>query len=328
MFSSRSDINKLVEFSKKANIKILFVQIYRANMSLFESQVGDSRLYELYRAKLSEDPLKLLIKTAHKSGIEVHAWLNLLSLSNNKNAKLLKKYGVSILTRNKKPKKGIQDYKIDSQYFLEPGDLRVRAELRNMVKEILLSYPDLDGIQFDYIRYPDEHPFYGYTEMNLSRFKKETGLEVFDEKNPKWQDWKRAQVNELLTDLVQTTRAIRPYIKVSATACAPFCRAYLEAFQDWPFWLNSGLVDFVTLMSYAPDLVDFEKEVLEAQKKVNNLKDLKIGVGAYKLVYSPDIFKKQMQFCSDSGTGACAVFHYGSLLKNRALLDYLINEEN
>ncbi len=326
VFSSRNEITRLIDFAKKARVKVLFVQIYRANVAMFKSEVGDSSLYETYRANLSEDPFKLLIKKAHKAGIEVHAWLNLLSLSNNKDAKLLKKYGLGILTRNKKEKKTIEDYKIDSQYFLEPGDLRVRAELSGMVREILLAYPDLDGIQFDYIRYPDSQPDYGYTEMNMERFMDATGHESVDGKSPEWLDWKRKQVNEFLETLVSQARSVRPYIKVSATACAPYCRAYLEAFQDWPLWLNSGLVDFVTLMSYSSDPKDFKKEVSEAKQRAEDFDKVKIGIGAYKFINSPGVFARELELCRESGARSCAIFHYGSLLEDRRLMDLLIEE--
>ncbi|HQP92122.1 MAG TPA: family 10 glycosylhydrolase, partial [Candidatus Omnitrophota bacterium] len=291
-------------------------------------KIGDTGLYNKYRNDLSEDPFQYLIKEAHAAGVEVHAWLNLLSLSENRDAPILKKYGTGVLTRNKNKKVSIEDYKIDSQYFLEPGDLRIREEMKELIKEILSTYKDLDGIQFDYIRYPDEHPFYGYTEMNLSRFKSASGLDAFGEKDPAWQDWKRLQVTEFLKGLVGTAKKIKPAIQVSATGCAPYVRAYYEAFQDWPGWLNSGLVDFVTLMSYAPQEPDFEKEVIEAQMKVDDPEKLKIGIGAYKLVKMPRAFERQINFCKKAGVRSYAIFHYGSLLENTGLKKILLSSKN
>ena len=77
-------------------------------------------------AGLLEDPVGLLIKQAHAQGIQVHAWINFLSLGNNTNAYFIKKYGTEVLSRNLKAKNKIEDFKIDHQYFLEPGDWRVR----------------------------------------------------------------------------------------------------------------------------------------------------------------------------------------------------------
>ncbi|MFA6282092.1 MAG: family 10 glycosylhydrolase, partial [Candidatus Omnitrophota bacterium] len=273
---------------------------------------------------VSEDTFALLIREAHKAGIEVHAWLNMLSLSNNKNARILKKYGASILTGNLKKKRKIEDYKIDNQYFLEPGDLRVRKELLDIVKEVLFAYPELDGIQFDYIRYPDRNPAYGYTKTNIERFKKASGKRAVKEKSFAWENWKRTQVTEFIAELAIAARAVRPRIKVSATGCAPFVRAYYEAYQDWPGWLKRRIVDFVTVMTYADNTRDFKKYVAEANKEADgSLDKVGIAIGAYKFLKSPDIFAEELGFCEESGSLACVILGYGDLVKSPKLGRFL-----
>jgi uncharacterized lipoprotein YddW (UPF0748 family) len=324
--SSREAIVQLLDFSKQVNIKVLFVQIYRANQAWFPSKIGNSAPYEAAFKTLGEDPFAFLIREAHRTGIEVHAWLNVLSLSENVNAPLLKKYGPDILTRNLEEKKNLEDYKIDNQYFLEPGDPRVRAELGAMVGEIVRAYPELDGVQFDYIRYPDSHPRYGYTKINVDRFKQATGLARPEEGSRIWNDWKRTQVTELLRSLVGEARSVRPDIQVSATGCMSYVRALDEAFQDWPSWVNGGLVDFVTVMNYSPDLAEYERWNAVAKSKVSDPSKLYLGVGAYKLVYSPGTFEKEFRSCEQAGVPLCAVFHYGSLLENQALEKPMLHE--
>jgi uncharacterized lipoprotein YddW (UPF0748 family) len=287
--------------------------------------VGDQTPYEKNLKIVGEDPFALLIRKAHAEGIEVHAWLNLLTLSKNINAPLLKKYGPDILTRDTKQKKKIEDYTIDQQYFLEPGDLRVRRELETMVEEVLQTYPSLDGIQFDYIRYPDFHPIYGHTPMNIERFKKATGIRVIKDIDPAWQNWKRAQVTDFLKELIQTVKAIRPKIHISTTGCMSYSRAYYEAFQDWPSWVNTGLVEFVTVMSYPDNVEEFRKNIEDARKRVTDFSKIKLGVGAYKFIAAPLTFTRQFELCERSGSGTCAVFYYGSLLENPALGNYLTN---
>lgn len=324
VLSSRKAITDMIGYAKQAGIKMLFVQIYRSNQAWFPSKVADSAPYEICRKNLGQDPLAFLIKKAHSQGIEVHAWLNLLSLSANKDANFLKKYGTGILTQNLLEKKKIEDYRIDNQYFLEPGDPRVRKGLSEIVKEILRKYSDLDGIQFDYIRYPDSKPHYGYTEINIKRFKEATGLKTIEEDSLRWKDWKRAQVTELLAGLVRTTRLLRPNIQVSATGCMPYSRAYNEAFQDWPSWIEKRLVDFVTLMNYSPDPLEFERWIETAKAKVTDFKKVKMGVGAYKFMGSPQAFAQEMRICEEK-VSACVIFHYGSLRGNPTLGSFLID---
>jgi uncharacterized lipoprotein YddW (UPF0748 family) len=325
VLSDKEEIIKLIAFAKKSRVRTLFVQIYRANLSWFPSKIADQKPYERCLKSVGEDPFALLIKKAHANGIEVHAWLNLLTLSKNINAPLLKKYGPGILTRDLSPKKTIEDYKIDQQYFLEPGDLRIRKELGDMVEEILRAYPALDGIQFDYIRYPDFHPIYGYTPMNIERFKKATGIKVIEDKDLIWQGWKRAQVTDLLKLLIARTRALRPKIHISTTGCMSYSRAYHEAFQDWPSWVETGLVEFVTVMSYPDNVEEFQKNIADAKKRVTDLKKISFGVGAYKFISTPITFTRQFDLCEQIPSRACAVFHYGSLVQSPALSAYLIN---
>lgn len=319
VLTSRERMDRLVDFTREMKADTLYVQIYRENKAWFPSKVGDSGPYRGALAAVSGDPFEYLIEKAHKAGIEVHAWVNLLSLGANAEAPLLKKYGPDILTRSVAEKKSLEDYKIDSQFFLEPGDPRVREELVKMVEEILYAYPSLDGLQFDYIRYPDMHPAFGRTPVNEERYKKATGASVIDEKSESWHDWQRGQVTGLLRQLSNVALAIRPDLVISTTGLVPYSRARLEAFQDWKFWVQSGLIEYVTLMAYPPDVDTFEKNIQDAQKQLGTLDRVNIAVGAYKFLKDPQTFETQWRMAEAAGFRSCVVFHYGNLLENPAL---------
>ncbi len=319
VLSSQEDIVKLITFAKKANVGTLYVQIYRANQAWFPSAFADSTPYAECLKKVGQDPFALLLKESHSQGLKVFAWFNTLSLSKNEKAPMLKKYGPGILTRNRNEKKTLGDYKIDNQYFLEPGDMRVREDLLNIVEEIVDRYPDLDGILFDYIRYPDVHPFYGYTQTNMARFKKATGSTEINEKDQAWRRWKRDQVTALLQVLIKRARSVRPHLTVAAAGCVSYVRAYEEAFQDWPSWIKRDIVDFVVLMNYPPDIVEFDKNIKQAKEKVADFTRVHMGVGAYKLLKTPHVFSQQLSSAKRSGTGECVIFHYGSLLESPEL---------
>lgn len=309
VISSREEAEKLIEFAVKARVEELFVQVYYAGRRVPE-----------------KDVLAFLIERAHAAGIKVHAWLNILSLGSNKDALILKKYGTDILTRNRKAKRSIEDYRIDNQYFLEPGDERVREALSGVIEDVVRAYPGLDGVQFDYIRYPDTNPAYGYTAENMERYKKATGCRDIGECDKAWKDWKRDQVTELLEVLAKKARSIHPDIQVSATGCMPYVRAYYEAFQDWPSWVDRGVVDFVTVMSYSPYPDEFGRWIAKANGKVKDFRKVNIGIGAYKLLRSPGIFEKEFQASETSGAGGIVIFHYGSLCEDPALGDIFIGD--
>lgn len=326
VLASREAIEGLVEFAREARIGTIFIQAHYRNRSWFRSETADGTPYEECLEYVGEDPLKVLITEAHSAGIEVHAWLNMLSLGSNCEAPILSRHGTDVLTKNKLPKRSLEDYKIDGQYFLEPGDERVREAVSAIVSEVVLAYPDLDGIQLDYIRYPDQHPAYGHTEANVKRFTEATGLGDTGECSETWKKWKRDQVTEALEIAVRAARSIRPAIKVSATGCMPYSRAYHEAFQDWPSWIDRGIVDFVTVMSYSPYPEEMERWITRAREKTSDFRKVMIGVGAYKLLRSGGIFRRELRISEDSGAGGFVVFHYGSFLEDPDLARVLAGE--
>lgn len=324
--SSREAIQALVAYAVKARARVLFVQVYRGDQSWFPSALADDRPYRAALETAGEDPLAFLIREAHAAGLEVHAWLNLLSLSTNQTAPILKKFGPGILTRKPGPKLKIEDYLIDNQYFLEPSDVRVRDYLSGLIEEVLKTYPDLDGLQADYIRYPDSQPFYGYNEDNLARFKAFSGQGQVDETTAGWKDWRRGQVTELVEALSKKARELRPGIVFSTTGCAPYSRAYHEAFQDWATWIEKGLVDYVTMMSYPLDPLDLEENLMGAGARAGDLSKVNVGIGAYKMLEKPELFDQQWKICESSNARGCAVFHYGSLLESPELGRRLIQD--
>ena len=323
VLGSRGKIAALVEYAKKTHTKTLFVQVYRSNQAWFPSKLADKGPYETCLKSVGEDPLSLLIREAHSSGIEVHAWMNLLSLGANSEAPLLKKYGAAILTRNIKKKHSLKDYKIDDQFFLEPGDPRVQEALSVITGELVTRYPGLDGLQFDYIRYPDWHPRYGHTRINIERYRKKTGRRQIREESKEWQDWKRAQVTELLAKLAHKARMIHPAMQISTTGLMPYSRAFEEGSQDWRSWIQSGLIDFVTLMCYAKDEEGFKKYLEDSEKNLSGLKKANIAVGAYSQLHTPKVFGEQFKLCEDAHPRGCVVLHYGNLLEEPVLADVL-----
>ncbi len=316
VLSSVGQIERMIAFAKKEGIRDIFVQVYRGNKSWFPSEAADDEPYRLCRKQVGQDAFALLIEKAHAQGIAVHAWMNMLSLGGNTDAPLLKKYGSSILTKNREPKRTLADYKIDNQYFLEPTDRRVIRTCVKLVDEVLSQYPALDGIQFDYIRYPDVHPFYGYSDDNIVRYKRAANKIRVVESDPAWKQWKRDSVTALLKRLVDEAKHINPKIHVSTTGCLSYGRALDEAMQDWPSWINTGLVEFVTLMNYPQDTATYINNIKGIKMHLQNLNRVNMAVGLYKNVQSPAVFKEHYAACLEGSPRSCVFFHYNNFLEN------------
>jgi hypothetical protein len=129
---------------------------------------------------------------------------------------------------------------------------------------------DVDGIHFDYIRYPEtEGPTLprgsdvGYNPESVGRFQRATGrTDVPAPDDEAWIRWRRQQVTQLMRRISIEARAINPRIKVSAAAIPwgrpPVTLADFEnaapmqrIFQNWQSWLSEGLLDLAVPMNYA-----------------------------------------------------------------------------
>ena len=93
------------------------------------------------------DPLAFAIEETHKRGMELHAWVVTVPAFKTANAKKMGKR--SLLKTNPKLLKRHGD-----QYYLDPGLPGSADYLTAICREITSNY-DIDGIHFDYIRYPE-----------------------------------------------------------------------------------------------------------------------------------------------------------------------------
>lgn len=273
-------INELVDYCTREDISEVYLQVYRAGEAYYDSQLAGRRNYENMLREAGTDPVDFLIKAAHQKNIKVYAWINTLSLAQNQNAPVIKNHGTGILTRDQYKRTSLKTdaadhtdkyYLRDDQLFLEPGDEKVADWTLSVVGELLARYPSFDGLHLDYIRYPFPVPFlpdgrfleyglaYGYGERNVARFTQVSGLDPV-KGNPydndlaiKWDSWKRDQVTALVSKIASLVRGKAPSWEISCAAVPSYERAYSVAFQDWPLWLEKGLMDKVVLMNYTRD---------------------------------------------------------------------------
>jgi len=332
VLSSKENVDRLISTCKTCGIDDVYIQLYRSGKSYYNPETSEA------------DTLRYLIETAKENNIKVHAWINLLSIAQNKDADILKKFGDAVLTLDQHGRtsmqKGQKDeldkyYIRENQLFLEPGDSRVQDYLTGVATEIIKKYPGLSGLHLDYIRYPAVVPFvpgsrftshgisYGYTELNINNFKNATGIDIKDaeysrENYKLWDDWRRGQVTSLLQKISESARALSPDIIISCTIVPSVERTYLTTLQDWTEWLDKDYVDYVVAMNYTDDtklmkLFSYSLSAEEFGEKVH------MGVGAYLLKTNPKELKEQLEFLKEFSPPGIVVFSYDDIAENEDL---------
>ena len=314
---SKEGVNNLINQCKKANINQIYLQFFQSGNFYYDSKIGDRSKYESMLKSAGIDTIDLLLSQAQEKGIKVFAWVNILSLGNNPQAGILKKYGESILTRDQYMRashtgtKSVLDkyYLREDQIFLEPGDPRVEGYMLNVVNEIINRYPLISGVHLDYIRYPSPVPFvpgsrfknfgltYGYGIKNLERFRDKTGLNPAEALNNEaeylsWDNWRRQQVTDLVKKISSLVKVKSPDLLVSCAVIPLPERAYTNAFQDWSRWLEEGIVDSVVLMNYTKDS-QFAKEVVKSGLGHRGKGKVYVGIGVFLMKNNPEMFFNQ-----------------------------------
>lgn len=187
------------------------------------------------------DPLQFAIDECHKRGMELHAWMVAIPIGNNRQIKLLEKNSVV----KKQPSICIH-YK--DSWYLDPGNPKTDSYLAKLVNEVVSRY-DVDGIHFDYIRYPER----------AKDFPDHTSYRKYGKKKDKSQ-WRRDNMTRIVRRLYTEVKQLKPWVKVS---CSPIGKyndtgrysssgwnAYKEVYQDAQLWLKNGIHDALFPMMY------------------------------------------------------------------------------
>ena len=314
----QQELCNILDRLKEANFNTVMMQtrlrgdlIYPSAIETFpEALTGKSGKNPGY------DPLAFAIEECHKRGMELHAWIVTIPAGNNRQVKLLGKHSVV-----KKYRQICKQH--DRAWFLDPGHPKTADYLSNIVREIVTKY-DVDGIHFDYIRYPE----------NAHRFPdRDTHRKYGKGKDLKL--WRRENITNIVRRLYSEVKQVKPWVKVSSSPVGKFkdtsrysslgWNAYETVYQDAQGWLKEGIHDALFPMMYFKDN-HFYPFVLD-WKENDNGRWVVPGLGIYFL--SPkekdwplDEMSRQLYFTRQSGLAGHAFFRNKFLMDNvKGILD-------
>ncbi len=267
------------------------------------------------------DPLAFAIEECHKRGMELHAWIVTIPVGNHRQIKLLDKY--SVVRKNRKICKQYQ-----GSWYLDPGHPGTADYLACIVREIVSRY-DVDGVHFDYIRYPE----------NARRFPdKDTHRKYGKGKDLK--QWRRENITTIARRLHAEVKQLKPWVKVSSSPVGKFkdtnrysslgWNAYETVYQDAQGWLKEGIHDALFPMMYFKDN-HFYPFALD-WKENDHGRWVVPGLGIYFLSPSEqdwpiDEISRQLHFTRQTGLAGHAYFRNRFLLDNvKGIFDELKND--
>ena len=275
---------------KNANLNTVVLQVRARGDLLYPSQ------YEPWAQCLTGtlggtppfDPLRFAIGEAHRAGLELHAWWNVVKVADgpDRPPSTVPPHVVNAhrdwvrlwVNRDRNGKT------TSTEWWLDMGIPEVRAYLVGVVMEMVRNY-ELDGVHFDYLRYPG--PEFD-DEKTYARYG--TGL-------PK-DEWRRENINKFVRAIYDSIIAIKPMVKVGSAPIGIYknlpgaegWQAYVELYQDARRWLADGKQDYVMPQLYWNLQGNPKFNVLVHDWQANSYgRHVYAGVGAYKPVVLGEI---------------------------------------
>ena len=196
-----------------------------------------------------------------------------------------------------------------------PGNQKLEID---SLLEIVRNY-DVDGVHFDYIRYPDgDHCFCAGCK---ERFEQATGLKLSNwpqdvlgegTLRQQWLEWRRGNITAVVKAVSAGARAIKPKIKLSAAVFPNWASDRDGIGQDWKLWCDQGYLDFVCPMDYTPSDASFDNMVTRQVQWAGRTPCYPgIGVSASSSHFGVDRVIEQIDITRRHKTGGFIIFNYG-----------------
>lgn len=257
---TEADIKASLDRLKSAGIDNIFLETYYHGKTIFPSKTMEAYGFTpQYEQFVGIDPLEIWIREAHKRGMKVHTWFetfyagnqnpdtnpqSILAMNPSWGNKTQKDADLTIPSRSASEHNG---------YFLDPANPYVQDFLVKLLEEIITRYKP-DGINLDYIRYPNcissnESANWGYTEFARNDFFTIYGVDPITLKktDPLWQDWnnyRREQITNMVKKAGQIGKRTNTYI--SAVIFPDRQSALTSKHQDWKIWSTRGYLNGLT----------------------------------------------------------------------------------
>lgn len=328
--TSPNDLQILQKLHRVFALTDLYVQV----RALGENQLA------MVKNRSNKMGIKEIGQFCRQNDIRLHAWLNVFYIWNNDELPseqhtlsadsdyLMEDYHDGPVTLKTLKKLGIEGYFVDPN---APENLR---QLKSLIKMLISQY-HVDGIHFDYFRYPakpvhfsrnlrsrflmNEYVDPAKIRQNQTLFLQAWGWENYASLQKQYDEFLERILAARLSNLYQYIKTLDANCKVSVAVKPNLVIARKEYAQNWLQWLENGDCDYVVLMNYSPDYEEFKKNLnvatsykeddhiingigvyyLDKKQLIQRLKDVQISKLDGYCLFSFTTFKEQPDLIPD-----------------------------
>lgn len=258
------------------------------------------------------DQVAQCLAACRKYGVECHVWRVCWNMSNRAVGDFAARMKKEGRTQVAADGSAIADWLCPSH----PANRKLEVD---SMLELVRNYA-VDGIHFDYIRYPGwkgcycagcRRQFEQVAGTKVRRWpddvRKEGDLRL------KWLKFRQDNITAVVSTVSREARKIRPGVKVSAAVFTDIRIARKDVGQDWELWCSKGYLDFLCPMDYETDIAKFG-EIVKEQLTVAGKTPCYPGIGLSTWPYADDNVCRLVEQALVSrklGAPGFMIFHYG-----------------
>ncbi|MDR0769209.1 MAG: family 10 glycosylhydrolase [Dysgonamonadaceae bacterium] len=308
----KADLDRMLDRFEKAGINVIFFQVRFSGNVIYPSLIEPVSEY-FNSEHTNYDPLAYAIEACRRRRMECHAWMAVYPVGNSTVKKGKKRYAAPVPPRYKGIAKSY-----NGGLYLDPGNPQTTDYLLRLIREMVSAY-DLDGVHFDYIRYP----------TGSGQFPDNDTYRRYGQGKTK-AEWRRENINRFVYAAYDEVKALKPWVQVSSAVVGMYntlptvthrhWTAFHNVYQDPADWLQKGKHDFVVpMMYYSGDL--FFPFVDDWQERSGG-RFVVPGLGLYQMDakefgWEPDVLLEQIRYSRDRRTQGNVFFRALHLVENR-----------
>lgn len=282
-----AQIKENVEMFKRVGINLIFLETFYHGCSAFRSDIPDIPYHPDLQASYTDtennvtynDYLSAFIACCKENDIEVHAWVENFYVGINQNTTIVKNHPDWVMYNDDGT--FIQRKEGGPYIFIDPANRDVQNLLINYYNELFQKYPEVKGLNLDYIRYPVSNKsqdtgfapeamkgFYEllgkeFTEAQLADqnkmfnkfmqlFNKDYllgGQAEVDSNYSKWMEYRKQVITDFVCRIKNEVKEPNKIV-LSTAVFASISESLDSKKQDWQTWFKEGWIEIATPMAY------------------------------------------------------------------------------
>ena len=313
---TRATIVETMEALADANFNIVYVDVWRYGYPYFRSKVFEAHTSMLTDPNVESnlaperDVLEEMIVEAHRVGLEVDAWFEAGFNAGITTSSPIYSNHPDWLAKT-------QSGSVATYGQAGPSCIHVLPEVKSflieLTQEVIQNY-DIDGIEFDRVRYPQLDC--GYDNYTKELYKSEKGsYPPTSVSDATWIRWRADKLTEFIAEMYDSIKIMNPDVTVSN---APLPWGYEQFCQDYAPWIDNGYLDIVTPQMYMTTSTDYTWRMNNELGKITKDSLMYPGIStvANSNYIQPSVLVTQIETTRNAGLKGNVIWYHAELMYN------------